>query len=128
MELAKSIKRAGVSVVGFLALLSMTAGAPEPARKSASRALGSSRICCGCKSDAKMGRHTALKVKRSVILLSHSIRSPQPRKPCPGQYHAVTACRRRASGVRAVANYSRCGLARTEGAAATLRFLLLSMH
>jgi hypothetical protein len=29
MELVKSIKRAGVSVVGFLALLSMTAGAPE---------------------------------------------------------------------------------------------------
>lgn len=29
MELVKSIKRAGVSLVGFLALLSMTAGAPE---------------------------------------------------------------------------------------------------
>lgn len=92
----------------------------------------------GCKSDAKMGRHTALKVKRSVILLlfaivasatlSARIRSPQPRKQCPGQYHAVTACRRRASGVRAVANYSRCGLARTEGAAATLRFFVLRIE
>ena len=29
MELVKSMKRAGVSVVGFLALLSMTAGAQE---------------------------------------------------------------------------------------------------
>ena len=91
MELVKSMKPAGVSAVGFLALLSMTAGAQETRSESASRALGSSRICCGYKSDAKMGRHAALKVKRLVILtpvrhgrVSHAIRSPQPRSNAQG--------------------------------------------
>jgi hypothetical protein len=73
MELVKSIKRAGVSVVGFLALLSMTAGAQETRSEVSVQDTGFFTDLLRGKSDAKMGRHTALKVKRSVILLRFAI-------------------------------------------------------